>query len=578
MRDNKEYPGIEAERVSAATVSEETGPAAAVKESGGFLPALGEWFGRKKRFFLLFFCGLSVAVVFALVLYYIFGPSRGYYHSDDTDSLFWAQATYDSGKIISPNYNYAGILPFSANIWFIPLIALFGVTMKAQLIGMAIFALVFTLSVYFVCRSMKWGFPWCAVAICAMLLVLSSSDQLLDIMWRHVIYYSLSLLLLFVGMGLAFRALDLNGFWDKNHPVGRVVWWPLLFLFTLCTATDGFQIVILSSLPIMVGMLGERIFDGDTRFFSRRNKMMFATVIIMGVALIAGTKLLSILKGDVVAAYAEGHSVYTNMDNWIANLQGLPKQFLTLIGLDIQEGTKVSSLKSIGYMLRIAMGILLLVSPIILLAGYRRIQDRYTKILLFAHLVITAFILFGYIFGNLSNANWRWTPMVGSGALVSIACIRFLVHQKKAPMRVGVIFCVLVVLFSALNFNIIRKKPVDYGQDGKYYVLARRLEEEGLEYGYATFWNAQVITLLSDSKVRTRSIAVTNSSITPDYYQSQYTWYLDQEGVEEYFIAFETAQYFSLKESAYWSKMSSHVTRRFTVAGYFVVVMDQNIF
>lgn len=547
------------------------------KQNGGFLPMLTGWFRTKKRFFLLIFCAFSVTVVLALVLYYIFGPSRGYYHSDDTDSLFWAQATYDSGEIISSNYNYAGILPFSANVWFIPLIAMFGVTMKTQLIGMAIFALVFTLAVYFVCRSMKWGFPWCAAAVCSMLLVLSSSDQLLDIMWRHVIYYSLSLLLLFVGMGLAFRALDLNSFWDKDHPVGRVVWWPLLFLFTLCTATDGFQIVILSSLPIMAGMLGERLFDGGTPFFSRRNKTMFATLIIMGVALIAGFKLLSYLKGDIVAVYAEGHSVYTNMDNWITNLQGLPKQYLTLIGLDIKEGTKVSSLKSIGYMLRIALGILLLVSPVILLAGYRHIKDKYTKILLFSHLLITSFILFGYIFGNLSNAHWRMTPMVGSGVLVTVACIRFLVGQRKASMRVGVLFCALMVLFSALNFNIIRKKPVDYGQDGKYYVLARRLEDEGLEYGYATFWNAQVVTLLSDSKVKTRSVAVTDT-ITPDYYQSQYSWYLDQEGIDEYFIAFETAQYFSIKQTAYWNKMSPHVTRRFAVAGYFVVVLDQNIF
>ena len=33
---------------------------------------------------------------FALVIYYILGPAEGYFHSDCTDTILWAQATYDS--------------------------------------------------------------------------------------------------------------------------------------------------------------------------------------------------------------------------------------------------------------------------------------------------------------------------------------------------------------------------------------------------------------------------------------------------------------------------------------------------
>ena len=90
---------------------------------------------------LLFFGVMAGVLGLYTVLYYIIGPSEGYLHSDCTDSLFWALATYESGEVVSPDFHYAAILPFGASVWYIPLISLFGVSMKTQIIGMVIFAL-----------------------------------------------------------------------------------------------------------------------------------------------------------------------------------------------------------------------------------------------------------------------------------------------------------------------------------------------------------------------------------------------------------------------------------------------------
>ena len=129
---------------------------------------------------------LMIAVALAataMVIYYICGPMEGELHSDFTDTILWADASYVSEKIFNPEFVYAGLLPFSANLWFIPLIAMFGVSMKTQVVGMIIFALVFVASVYFMCRSLKWSIPWTMLAIVSLLTVLSSSAKLREIMW-----------------------------------------------------------------------------------------------------------------------------------------------------------------------------------------------------------------------------------------------------------------------------------------------------------------------------------------------------------------------------------------------------------
>ena len=81
---------------------------------------------------------LLILLSFAVVVYYILGPAEGYFHSDCTDTLLWAQASYDSGKLISDNFKYAALLPFGGNLLMLPFIPIFGVSMTTHNIGMVL--------------------------------------------------------------------------------------------------------------------------------------------------------------------------------------------------------------------------------------------------------------------------------------------------------------------------------------------------------------------------------------------------------------------------------------------------------
>ena len=124
------------------------------------------------------------------------------------------------------------------------------------------------------------------------------------------------------------------------------------------------------------------------------------------------------------------------------------------------------------------------------------------------------------------------------------------------PIRVGALLIASVLCFSAIVSLEILKMPADYGRDNYRHQLASFLEEKGLEYGYATFWQSQAITALSDSRVRCREILTNDKNgVYTDYYQSSRRWYTGQN-YEKYFVLLSDAEYAKVRSTESWLKLT----------------------
>ena len=533
-----------------------------------------------KDYLPLTLCALALLFALAICIYYIVGPAEGYFHSDCTDTILWAQASFDSGKVFSPDFNYAALLPFGASVWLIPLIAIFGMTMKTHVIGMVIFAVLFALSMFLLMRKMKWSYAWTFGTSALIMLVLSSSEKLREIMWGHVIYYSLGLLLYFFMLALALLAYEkLEDY--KARPEVRLLPAVLLLILAVLNATNGFQMLVLTVLPITVGILADRLFDRETPVFSKKNLPCVAIVSVLVLGTLIGTGMLDKLLGDITSGYANAYSSYSNPDDWPENLDKFFMNWMTLLGMDVANRDPLMEMKSIVNILRIGISVILLVAPLVLVCFYKKIESRYTRILAVSHLFILGFLFFGCVCGRLAAANWRLTPLLGSSVLVTAAAARELWMQRKtavASCRIGVCALAALALLSAFNVKTIADMPFDYGRDNTLHVLENRLEEEGLTYGYATFWRSQAITLISDSKVKVREILVDKDAISTDMYQSQAAWYEDQEGVTEYFVLLSGSEYQTVSTSEWWTARMEHCyVRSFNESGYYVFVFSENI-
>ena len=443
---------------------------------------------------------------------------------------------------------------------------------------MVIFALLFFASIIFFCRSMEWSWSFSLFTSGAMILMLSSSDKMREIMWGHVIYYSLGLLILFTGMGLMLRMC--RSFRDGKKK-SAWIYAAVFFLFMMFGATNGAQCIAIYTLPMLGAIVAEAIFNSKEKLISKHNQHYWFAAVLLCLSTAIGLYILGKWKGDIIAGYADAYSMLDRVDGWVYNLFKFPESYLSLYGVKIEDGTALNGEGTIGMLIKLAASVIMLVLPIVLLVNYKKIEDRPTKLALWVHLAVSAVIMVGFICGRLSAGNWRLMPLVGTSILASIAAIRFMFVSKECTLsfrRVGALMLLFPLLCSAVNYKEIQAMPKDYGKDNSYHQLAEFLEKEGLEYGFAEFWTAQATTVISDSNVKVRPITISRKDGIDAYlYQANANWFKDQEGVEKYFIALSSAEYNSVAQTEEWvALISQSYVAKLDCAGYLVFVFNSN--
>ncbi len=526
---------------------------------------------------------LLTLVCLGIIVGYIVGPMEGYLHADYTDTIYWANASFESGKVFNPDFKYAALLPFSANLWFIPLIAMFGVSMKAQVIGMIVFLIVFAASTYFMLRSFGWSIPWTGTAVIITILLLSGSDKLREMMWGHVIYYSLALVLFCLGIGAVKRLSDMKLSLNVKS-IAAVILTAVLFIGV---AADGFQIIALVTLPCLGALIAEFICDRKNKLVSMEAIKVYSIGGGILVSTLIGMMLLNVWKGDLNADYTNLYSNLAPLGEWWDNLMEFPQKYLSLMGVDHNGSVPIFNVDTIMILVRMVSALACLVLPVVLLFNYKRIEEKGTRLLLWGHIIISAATMFGFVCGYLSggaSTNWRITTMAGSGVLTSVATLKFFIDRRKREdgivgARIMALVCALLVMGSTVNALQISRMPKDYGRDNILHELTDVLEENDLEYGYATFWRSQAITLLSDSRVKTRMILADSSKgVWTDYYQNCYSWYEDVEGVDRYFVLLSDSEDYSTSLNDLWEEFKRENDHEvIELEGYVIYIFNRNI-
>ncbi len=531
---------------------------------------------REKTDYISIFSRVILAISFITVIYYMLGPSEGYLHSDCVDTMTWAAGSVESGKIFNPTFYYPCLLPFGSTFLVYPFMKLFGFTMFTYRLSMFVFMLLFTTALYFTLRGLKWNKNICLITIALELMAVSSGQKLRELFWEHIIYYSLGafLALALLAMVFAFiRYYDNNGYSFKNCKKA-VIFAVCCGLWALLSAFDGVTVLALSSLPVLFALLGEIVIYDGTPILSEKNRAMGISAVIIAVCTVLGSIFLKIAAADIATSYAGAYSVISDSNEWGNNLLNFLKQWTSLLGADYYIGESVTKGANVIAAIKMAGSLILFFVPVYALFIYRKF-NRYERILLFYHWIMTAFVLYGFIFGNLSGVNWRLTPIICSAVVVNMAVWKQL-FASVDKRRLLALISSLVILSCAITSIQILTMPSDYGRDNELHKAMELLEENDLDYGYATYWNANVITLLSSSRVKVRDIYIEDEDIKNGWLNSDKTWFEDQPGQEKYFVLLTNAEYESALER-------EHIILDDTVdtireGNWVVLVKDKNIF
>lgn len=529
---------------------------------------------------------LYLALSLAVLIYYISGPALAYFHADCADSLLWSQVMVETGEILSDEFHYAALLPFGSPLWMVPVLWIFGYTMTAQVVSMVIFAVLFVLAAYSLFRALKAGPAFAGIGTFCLSMLLSGSVKLREILWEHVIYYSLGLLLLMVLLNLCLRLADRMKRWSdgdqsRRNTVWMAVYAALLLLVSIGCGTDGLQVLVICAVPVFGGCIATAIFD-NRPLLCRRSMGRYARAAIVAAGMVLGLLLLVILTkgGQISAGYENAFSGWSAMEDWPDNAERFFPHYLSLFGIDVEDGARLFSAESVLMMLKLAAAILILVCPVLLLLRYRHIENNGAKLVLWAHLILTLVILLGFVCGTLSSANWRLTPLIGSGALTTLVYFRELWHGSDVEKRVSAVLTAVVLAVSVTTGATLLSMPRDAGDNQKYLTLTAALEEKGYTRGYATFWHAGNTTLLSDGEVWVANMNAGSDGFVPYRYQTLDRWFEDQEGQETYFLMFTEGEYQQVSQSSQWQEFSEQTPLydSFTCEGFRIFVYTQNPF
>jgi hypothetical protein len=451
--------------------------------------------------------------------------------------------------------------------------------MKAQIIGMVIFLLLFVACIILLCNTLNFGTKWTSVTVATILLVVSSSEKLREIFWGHIIYYSFGPMLLLLIVSLVIRSLKCGNAYLKNPKEKEttkkaVTSFAILFVGIIVCAINGMQIMTLSSLPIMLAVIMVIFFELHTDLLSKENWTRYAVVIIMGIATIIGLLLAKLIVGDVTAGYAESYSCFSDSSQWVHNFASLFPNFFTLLGADTSHTISLYSFEGICNLLRIVFALIILITPVIMAILYGKFKKVEYKILIIVHHIVTLLILMGWTFGRINAANWRLTPIIVTSTLLSVLFVKWIyenVEFKRLQLIIEIpVICMLLIITS----NIITMENQST-TNAQLNTLAEYLENNNLEYGYATFWQANIVTLLSDSEVKVRNISVDEEGYSIYAYQTNLNWYGNATGYNRYFVVLTATEYANYYENSTTIERATEVQ---TCGTYKVLIYDHNIF
>ena len=531
--------------------------------------------------------------VIASVVYYITVGFKSEFHADCTDTIMWANASHESGHVYDENFSYACFLPFGINLIMQPLISIFGLSLKAHIIGMLGYLILLVVFFCLMLKEMHWNIRSICFAGSVMLAVTVSSQKLREIFWQHTIYYSLGLLFIVIGLYLYFRLLNLSNKRQSLDPKDKksprlflhfLITFVCLAVFIMFTATDGISALSIFAIPFIAAIFAEAFANDSNKIFSLKTLKTFASAAIFGVMILLGIKLNERWVGDMIAGYQEAYSAYSGMSTWIEHIQNLPLAWMRLFGVEDMSGQPLFEKKSILNLLRIAASIILAVMPIIATCYYSKIKkakgSQALRIWIWIHWASSAIVLVGYICGLLSTADWRLTPVIGTSLMLSIIFVHYIAVSKISSGRIIALISIPVIIVAILNIQgLINLSKKDYKKENYLFGLTELIEDAGLSYGYASFWNANAITLISDSEVKVRDVNISEYGISKRLYQSSSEWYKDQPGQNEYFLLLTSYEYSTIANGQ--NSLIEDATRNLSAfvnnVEYYILVFDHNI-
>lgn len=484
-------------------------------------------------------------LLFALasVLFYLWGDLYvTEMQADVVDTLQWARATVESGKLADPEFYYPYAIPFGGNLLLAPCVLLFGCSLTALRVGMTAFTLLLAGAyvAFFYAAVFRHRGNACGAAGCMLLLFLHNT-KLREILYAHIIHYSLAIL--FTLLLCTFLSLC---FHYKQKSRGATITCALLCCSTaFFCAAEGLPVPAMSLVPVLCAFVGERILRrwmGKSPRVLGRSQWLLLIVLLCAAVLGYGVYRWATL--GVPTYYGDRYFQPSGLAGSLKNLTNLYHEWVDWLlrpalfadvapanGELTQPGQTIFAVSKA--FMHYGPGVLLVLT----LWRYRRLKRRGERLLVLTFWALAAEMVILNAVMPISSQGWRLIPALGMFFVCWIVLGKNLWESARVPCRLAAmpVACLLLCLSLVSGVGVWGAKTdtsIWYGE-GQPIALLR---EHNLSYG---FCDQQAIgdcleVLLGDGG---RALPVTRDDgcMFPFLYENRVTDFDPPEGTERFF-------------------------------------------
>lgn len=462
--------------------------------------------------------------IFCLVWYQFYGYLQNF-HSDSATKLILAKEIYETGEYFPRHWYYANndIFVFFGNLFSLPFIKLLNVSYEMHAVSGLINSLLLFLSVWLVTGITRIDLAqrlFILAAVAGGFSVLMAENIYGQSAYAPMVFFSCFII------AATWNFIEKN---SKNH----IKWGLLLFCsIFLVFWSNPTRAAVYYIFPLLMGLLIIKY----KHFSSVDLKKLWGLMVIVFLSVICGVVAHKIVSSKALMAMGSGNARWLAYEEVLRNASMFPMWVISLLCDLPTKGTKVLDIIGFYSMMRLVGALaVLIITPFVYIKVFRNGLAPIVLIATYAlsGLALVLMLQLTTTIPDMTDALQSARYLVPFVFLIVIIAYTYpSTCNNRSIAKLMINFSLFVSIFGILPAYLIQKNESKFSFSSLLNVhnahqgLADFLKKNNLEYGYATYWNAGVITALSSENVRVRQIVLNDEGYPmPFWHLSSERWY-----------------------------------------------------
>lgn len=365
------------------------------------------------------------------------------------------------------------------------------------------------------------------------------AQYLMQVLWNMIAVWMVHIWL---------QSIDSDTVSVRKYVICMVV----LFLIAFLPNLGSFRSIMTITVPLIVSVFLVILYQNMQEKKSDIPWLRLGIgVLVIILATIAAVISYRLLSKEIWSVESQRIAKMVDSEQFVDSIESMIESFFTITGN--HTSYPVISLGGGMKILNYIYCILLFgVFPVIGLVRFKKIDDTFLRFLILYSWISNLLIcMMAVLIGKSDVARYFLSVYLNDIILTSVLIGRLFLTKRNlisTGMRWGrTLLVTAVVIFAVFNHIVYWNEEVIAREYDGPQSLVMFLEEQDLDYGYATYWHAHKNTILSGGQVQINNVRVTGQNVVihpwltnrhyyePEYHKGTTFLLLTQEEAAEYF-------------------------------------------